>query len=443
MGAGASLLVLPVDRDDMASCVESLTALQRKLESSGAWTAQERTAVRGALEHSRGVYSMLIDQAPAHRDALKKLRAELLTNFSRVYQSVYENLLAKEPGFAEFNTQADRCASNAPRQKPRQTTQRLEQLYETGAVGARAPFASLLDAARGALAGASISVAPLKKMSRAIEKSMLRAEAERRGEVDGIVDVVRGMVTCGSMSELGAALTFFSEANHGWKIVRVKNRFAGGRTSGGWADCLLNIVRSDDPHQHVCEVQLVHEKMLLLRKQLGGHDAYHRYRTADELLIVLAADLEELLIAGLEKELTEAKGNRDGKKCKEIKGRIEEIKAAHRGGILKINALQARIIKLTAEEEAAFDNDDFDEGDRLHAELEARKAELQEHLTQARERRILATTKFDPSKLAVLRTLKGHSDTVRCGVRCTFVMMCLRRRSIPLRCFRTGGASCL
>ena len=41
-----------------------------------------------------------------------------------------------------------------------------------------------------------------------------------------------------------------------------------------------------------------------------------------------------------------------------------------------------------------------------------------------------------------LATLKGHSDFVRCGVRCTFVMMCLRRRSAALPCFRTGGASC-
>ena len=49
----------------------------------------------------------------------------------------------------------------------------------------------------------------------------------------------------------------------------------------------------------------------------------------------------------------------------------------------------------------------------------------------------------DLSKLVELRTLKGHSNTVRCGVRCTFVMMCLRRRSMALPCFRTGGASCL
>ena len=49
----------------------------------------------------------------------------------------------------------------------------------------------------------------------------------------------------------------------------------------------------------------------------------------------------------------------------------------------------------------------------------------------------------DLSKLALVRTLEGHSNNVRCGVRCTFVMIWLRRRSRALPCFRTGGASCL
>ena len=40
-------------------------------------------------------------------------------------------------------------------------------------------------------------------------------------------------------------------------------------------------------------------------------------------------------------------------------------------------------------------------------------------------------------------TLKGHSNGVRCGVRCTFVMIWLRRRSSALPSLRTGGASCL
>ena len=42
-----------------------------------------------------------------------------------------------------------------------------------------------------------------------------------------------------------------------------------------------------------------------------------------------------------------------------------------------------------------------------------------------------------------LATLEGHSDRVRCGAHCSFVMIWLRRRSMTLPCLRTGGASCL
>ena len=42
-----------------------------------------------------------------------------------------------------------------------------------------------------------------------------------------------------------------------------------------------------------------------------------------------------------------------------------------------------------------------------------------------------------------MATLQAHSSYVRCGVHCTFVIMCLRRRSGALPCFRTGGASFL
>ena len=40
-------------------------------------------------------------------------------------------------------------------------------------------------------------------------------------------------------------------------------------------------------------------------------------------------------------------------------------------------------------------------------------------------------------------TLAGHSAYVRCGVRCTFVMIWLRHRSRALLSPRTGGASFL
>ena len=62
----------------------------------------------------------------------------------------------------------------------------------------------------------------------------------------------------------------------------------------------------------------------------------------------------------------------------------------------------------------------------------------------AADRRFMPVSEgVDLSKLVELRTLEGHSQGVRCGVHCTFVMIWLRRRSGALLSPRTGGASCL
>ena len=231
---------------------------------------------------------------------------------------------------------------------------------------------------------------------------------------------------------------------------------------------LLNLKANDDANHFICELQLVHKKMLVTREELGGHDAYNEFRTASEFLELVQEGAEAGVTAGLERELAAARKDRNGKKCKELKARIERIKA-----------LDAEIKELEAAEAAAFDGDDFDEGDRLHGELEARRARFQEltakaaggdavdapvvkkatdgasapseaepikvlqSITDASAVATASMPPLDPSKLVELRTLEGHSGTVCCGVHCTFVMMCLRRRSGALPCFRTGGASFL
>ena len=100
MGAGASLL-LPVEREDLAPCVEGLTELQAKLVSTGAWTADEREAVHYAAERGRAVYKQLIEEAPADRDKLEKVRAEKMTDVCDLYEAMY-NIVTKEPGFADW-----------------------------------------------------------------------------------------------------------------------------------------------------------------------------------------------------------------------------------------------------------------------------------------------------------------------------------------------------
>ena len=56
-------------------------------------------------------------------------------------------------------------------------------------------------------------------------------------------------------------------------------------TSGGWADLLVNFQFTDGPAAgHVCEIQYVHSKLMIVRKQMGAHHEYAVSRAAMELL---------------------------------------------------------------------------------------------------------------------------------------------------------------
>merc|ERR1719201_2821900 len=66
-------------------------------------------------------------------------------------------------------------------------------------------------------------------------------------------------------------------------VCRVKDRFTKSSDSG-WTDLMLNFYLNDDDDQHVCEVQLIHFKMLSQRTTQEGHGAYNVFRASTELL---------------------------------------------------------------------------------------------------------------------------------------------------------------
>merc|ERR1711920_731072 len=68
-------------------------------------------------------------------------------------------------------------------------------------------------------------------------------------------------------------------------LDRIKDRFTN--PMGGWSDVLLNlrpVKRADAALDFAFELQIVHQKMLILRHDLGGHEAYEKFRFAHELL---------------------------------------------------------------------------------------------------------------------------------------------------------------
>ena len=61
---------------------------------------------------------------------------------------------------------------------------------------------------------------------------------------------------------------------------------------GGWRDALWNCRFRDDQFSHIFEIQLHHKAMLVVRKGLGGHATYARFRGILESLEVAQQDLE-------------------------------------------------------------------------------------------------------------------------------------------------------
>ena len=92
------------------------------------------------------------------------------------------------------------------------------------------------------------------------------------------------------------------------EVVRFKDRIKN--PSGGWRDAMINFcVRKSDCPQHICEVQIVHQKMALCRRKdgLGGHDEYAQERNAREIIEHLGEKADKASLKGrLEDALQEA-----------------------------------------------------------------------------------------------------------------------------------------
>lgn len=50
------------------------------------------------------------------------------------------------------------------------------------------------------------------------------------------------------------------------------------------ADLLVNFSFTNDPTSHICELQLQHEMLLVIRKEGKAHESYGSFRSAYEIL---------------------------------------------------------------------------------------------------------------------------------------------------------------
>lgn len=135
------------------------------------------------------------------------------------------------------------------------------------------------------------------------QKGMFRAHEKvcLGSGFDGILDCSRGGIECPSMGGVRDALQALLDASERGEIrlLRIKMRFHEP-SDGGWRDALVNFVFADDPREHVCELQVIHEKMMTIRADMGAHHGYDKFRGALELLIYHNVDIDAV-IAELEK----------------------------------------------------------------------------------------------------------------------------------------------
>ena len=92
------------------------------------------------------------------------------------------------------------------------------------------------------------------------------------------------MYVCKTLKDMATLLNGICKSDD-IDVVRFKDRMQN--PSGGWRDAMINfcVPSSKYPH-HICEVQIVHQKMALCRRKdgLGGHDEYAKERNAREIL---------------------------------------------------------------------------------------------------------------------------------------------------------------
>lgn len=131
--------------------------------------------------------------------------------------------------------------------------------------------------------GGAVCLPGLKKISRSLEKTSIRADGERRMfQTDVLYDVVRGAVMYLTMEALVKGLEELLNTQT-IEILRIKNRLKpGGETDAGWRDVVINCRLKNDLNRHVAEIQLHHQSMMVIRQQCGGHAMYASFRGLKE-----------------------------------------------------------------------------------------------------------------------------------------------------------------
>ena len=290
--------VVPKNRPEGKCCLEALnTHYKNSFETSNEFCPSDTKAFSNTMElivkpfwkDVISVYKQTLECKVARHQVLT-----LFSNLAKLYETAYDGIFLTQveygdrKGFAAFQRQIKKKMEQLKREVPfiklSQTQTDIMSLY-ADAHAARDTYIRLCeDIAKRTKC--EFKRASIKHVFRAIEKTAMRADEENQFLCSNVYDVVRGALVYETMAGVMEGL---EEVFKEFVVLRIKNRFVPvgeARSSGGWRDVVVNMHVKDDPNKHVLEVQIQLKCLLDVRKNLGGHFIYAKYRALFEALEV-------------------------------------------------------------------------------------------------------------------------------------------------------------
>ena len=231
---------------------------------------------------------------PEHVEKLKGFTDDA-TRSENTYDTIYDNIrdlmLKRQSEYREALDAADELKKKEKEKTPPQLHAAcLASLTQSAAI-AHVRVANLIRYVAASTDGTP-EEACMKRAFRTIEKAACTTKffyraggtSDEQLDFSGAFDLARGAVQYTSMAGIRHGVNKIDElATAGYLlIVRVKNRFRS--KEHGWADVLINFSFQKGPAAgHVCEVQLVHAKMWVIRSKLEDCVAYSNFRTVHEI----------------------------------------------------------------------------------------------------------------------------------------------------------------
>ena len=214
----------------------------------------------------------------------------------RLTDGLDSNGVPNDKDFAKYIKQFDDLSKSLPEAPLQQQTSDVCTVYQHGRVAAPMFQDFMEELAKGTKS--VFKMAPPKKIYRMGEKIGVRAKKPWDGST--VVDAVRGTVEIpeggmgrgmrflnllqGADPRLGGA---FQNASHTKIcIVGIKNRWPPNKPAqGGWRCGQVYFSFLADPNSHVCELQIVHEAMESVRKEIGnaGYQWFGSNRSSSQL----------------------------------------------------------------------------------------------------------------------------------------------------------------